>query len=652
MGETGKAEQPIDPARSACVLIGVDAYTELAPLRGVAKNLVELGQVLKDETIWGIAPERLRMVSNPHSQADLVGPIREMADLAQDALIVYYSGHGLVGPGDDQLYLTLPGSVHGRPETAVPFAWVRDAVRDSDAKCRVVVLDCCYSGKVLDGMGMSAAGLDVATSVIDVQGSYLMTSAAQNRKSLAAGSDRCTVFTGEFVDVLRAGVADGPEALTFSVLFKAVRTRLINKKQPEPQEQDRNGVGGRPFARNLALAPPPPQPALPVRSPRRTAVGITLVAVAVALAFAAGWAVHPGEHWWRGSTVRQAGGACSPNATLLSYSDALNKKEAEGESVSGLSALALTGPSKMYALQDNWPGRVFPITLRGPSDAPGKLAPQAGTAKTLRDPSGAPYASGAWDGEGMVMENGGRTMLVSSEVGPVIQRFDMATGRTVGRPLPIPRPFMTRGRGGDSEAGRTLESLAATPDGRYLYAGMEGPLSSDRDDRGRYLLRIQRYKGTPGGSYTPDRQYAIQTGAGLYLAELAVVGDDQLLALERNYTEGLGNAVQIFTVSLNGATDVTDNSPLYNAPADHFAATPSSPLVDLASCPAGSPGVVDVRQKQSNPLLDNVEGMAVSEPRRSGKYAGWRTLYLVSDDNNNYQQITRLYELRIKVPAA
>ena len=41
MGETGKAEQPIDPARSACVLIGVDAYTELAPLRGVAKNLVK-----------------------------------------------------------------------------------------------------------------------------------------------------------------------------------------------------------------------------------------------------------------------------------------------------------------------------------------------------------------------------------------------------------------------------------------------------------------------------------------------------------------------------------------------------------------------------------------------------------------------------------
>lgn len=90
---------------------------------------------------------------------------------------------------------------------------------------------------------------------------------------------------------------------------------------------------------------------------------------------------------------------------------------------------------------------------------------------------------------------------------------------------------------------------------------------------------------------------------------------------------------------------------LYQQPADIFADT--TLLFDLDRCPAGSPGQVAVRQEQPNPLLDNVEGMAVTAPETTGKYRGWRTLYLVSDNNdNNPTQITRLYELRVKVPTA
>ena len=651
--EAGSAKpSPIDPARSACVLVGVGGYTGLYRLPGATRNLNELREALTDARVWGVPGNRVRVVADPRSAGELVDAVKEMAPLATDALLVYYSGHGLIDPDEDQLYLTLTGTVAGEPDTAVPWPWVRHAIKNHcSARCRAVILDCCYSGKVLEQM--ADGSLDVPVGLHDLQGSYFMTSTAQDRKALAADHEGRTVFTGALVDVLRGGVPGGPDRLSLADCFDAVNARLRAAGKPRPQQQDGNGVGRRPFVRNLALLPPPdPLTPEPGRSPGRRNARLALGAGAAALTFVAGMTV-PLTGRWLGDHVfpRPPGGVCSPSATLLSYSDALDGAAIEDEDVSGLSALALTGPSQAYALPDNNPGRIFPITLRGLSDPPERLDPQAHVATTFRHADGTTFATD-FDGEGMVVERGGRTVLVSSEVGPAIRRFDLSTGREAGPPLPIPTSFRTVGNGGQAEDGRTLESLAATPDGRYLYAGLEAPLSADGDSQGQYLLRIQRYRGTPGGRYTFDRQYAFQTDAGLYLSELAVVGDNQLLALERNYIGGFGNVVRVYALSLgtSATKDVTDVKSLYQQPADIFADT--TLLFDLARCPAGSPGQVTVRQQQPNPLLDNVEGMAVTAPETTGKYRGWRTLYLVSDNNDSPTQVTRLYELRVKVPPA
>jgi len=173
-------------------------------------------------------------------------------------------------------------------------------------------------------------------------------------------------------------------------------------------------------------------------------------------------------------------------------------------------------------------------------------------------------------------------------------------------------------------------------------------VGGDGDQRGRNRVRIQRYHGTPGGTYTPDRQYAYETEAGLYLTELAVVEKDRLLALERQYVEGLGNAVRVYDVNLADAEDVTAKPSLAGDTADVF--VPRRLLFDLADCPAGSPGRVAVKEPQHNPLLGNVEGMAVGPAATTGPNQGSRLLYLISDDNDNSVQITRLYAFRITLP--
>ena len=329
------------------------------------------------------------------------------------------------------------------------------------------------------------------------------------------------------------------------------------------------------------------------------------------------------------------GARCSADASLLGFSDSLDKTTFDGTTVAGLSALALTRPGRALALVDNigtTPARVYELGLdrRGSTVRTGVR-----DVTVLRRTDGTPYTGADFDGEGLVAENGGRTILASSETEPAIRRFRLSDGRETAS-LPVPDRFRVA-PAGQATVNQTFEALAATPDGRVLFAGMEGPLSADgRDSAGRGLQRIVRYEGRSGGRYETRAQYAYRTDPGLGLVELVAVGDDLLLALERGFTAGIGNTVRVYRVSALGATDVSTVDSLGTV-TDSRTWLGKQLLVDLVDCP---PSGATAKQPQPNPLLDNVEGMA---------FDGRNGLYLVSDDNNGATQTTRVYALRVEV---
>lgn len=333
-------------------------------------------------------------------------------------------------------------------------------------------------------------------------------------------------------------------------------------------------------------------------------------ALAVSVVAPATAGAHPGT---------PAGGTCTPGTRLVGFTDDLDKTQYAGLPVAGLSALAGAGGGRFLALVDNigtTPARFYDLRV-GPDRA-------AVTGVTvLRRPDGTPYTGADLDGEGLVLERGGRTVLAGSETEPSIRRFDRRTGRQLGE-LPVPAAFRV---GAGATANQTFEALTA--DGPDLYAGMEGALAGDAPG----LLRILRYTGGRVAA-----QYAYRAEAGLGLAELTAVGDGTLLALERGFTAGVGNTVRVYRVSLTGARDVSALPTLAGATAEEFLG--KQLLLDLADCP---PSGATAKQPQPNPLLDNVEGMALDRDRR--------TLTLVSDDNNGATQTTRLYTLRVTLPA-
>lgn len=310
---------------------------------------------------------------------------------------------------------------------------------------------------------------------------------------------------------------------------------------------------------------------------------------------------------------------------LLGFSDALDKTTFAGTPVAGLSALALTGRTRALALVDNigtTPARVYDVDLR--------------TNRITGITKLGAYTGADFDGEGLVAEAGGRTILASSEKEPSIRRFRLSDGKEIAS-LPVPARFRVT-PAGEAAVNQTFEALAATPDGRRLYAGMEGSLSAD----GPGLNRIIGYAGRPGAAYTPVEQLAYRTDPNLNLVELVALGGDQFLSVERGFTAGVGNTVRVFAVSATGAPDVAGVASLSTL-TDPRAWLGKELLFDVADCP---PAGATSKQPQPNPLLDNIEGAALGAKLPGGR----RLLYLISDDNGSATQTTRVYRFAVRPP--
>lgn len=245
-----------DPAASRAVLIGVTTYEHesMDPLPAVANNVATLSALFTDPDVWGLAPEHCMTLLNPESAGEVLDAVNRAASEAQEALVVYYAGHGLL---DDrsELYLAMSDTDKSRIFRGVRYDDVRREVVGTALKChsKVVILDCCFSGRALLG-GMSGQG-EVANHA-SIDGTYLMTASAETRMAMAPIGEEYTAFTGALVENLAEGLADGPDLLDLETLFFHVRARMLERNFPVPQQRTRNDGRAIAIARNRRRSAP------------------------------------------------------------------------------------------------------------------------------------------------------------------------------------------------------------------------------------------------------------------------------------------------------------------------------------------------------------------------------------------------------------
>ncbi|MEU7656765.1 caspase family protein [Micromonospora taraxaci] len=246
-----------DPTRSTALLIGTATHSQqaLEDLPAVRANVTELARLVTTGPVDLVAGERCTQLLDLAHPGEAGVTIAERCGEAEDLLLVYYAGHGLLDD-NGELFLALSGT-NPRPDwlkyTAIPFSWIRDAMRDSPARTRVLILDCCFAGRALNTM--SAA--DVENGLADrseIQGTFTLTATSDNVAAIAPVGAEHTAFTGELLSLLRHGppVRDGHpdgEDLTLSAVYRHLAVTLPSQGLPRPRQRNTD------LAADLVLRP-------------------------------------------------------------------------------------------------------------------------------------------------------------------------------------------------------------------------------------------------------------------------------------------------------------------------------------------------------------------------------------------------------------
>ncbi|AVH69160.1 esterase-like activity of phytase family protein [Nostoc sp. 'Lobaria pulmonaria (5183) cyanobiont'] len=264
----------------------------------------------------------------------------------------------------------------------------------------------------------------------------------------------------------------------------------------------------------------------------------------------------------------------------------------------------------------------------------------------LLNENGQTFRPGETDTEGIALTNKA-TVFISSEgnaeklINPSIKEFSLSSDKEIVT-LPIPNKFLpdkTSQQGIRNNL--AFESLTITPDNKHLFTATENALIQDGVAAKPNIgspCRILQYNLL---NNQPEREFLYQTEPvtpflnliGKFASGLpdllALDNQGHFISLERSFT-GLGFAISLFQVSLEGADDIHNIDSLLAVDSKNIKPVKKKLLLDLRK--------LDV-------LLDNIEGLTLGPKLRDGQ----QSLILISDNNFNSLQRTQILAFKIKI---
>jgi hypothetical protein len=172
-----------------------------------------------------------------------------------DVLLLYYSGHGILGRGN-RLFLATSGSNLDTPRTrCISAREIRDFIEESRAQRQIVVLDCCHSGAFAEHAKAAAPPPAITRDTFSSgdAGLYVLTAAdtlqfAWDGTELRAGNAAAagfSQFTSWLVDGLEKGeAAPEDEQITMDTLYRYLYRRARSEGAGStPQRFVQGGVG-------------------------------------------------------------------------------------------------------------------------------------------------------------------------------------------------------------------------------------------------------------------------------------------------------------------------------------------------------------------------------------------------------------------------
>src|SRR5882757_7166307 len=134
------------------LLVGISQFDDpkLAKLNSPQSDVEAFAGVLKDPARGGFDSVSVSIDQDVLTIRDQLSALMDGRS-ADDMVLLYYSGHGIVAKGQ-RLYLATGQSSFDRPQArSIATNEVRDLMEQSRAGRLVVILDCCHSGVFAEG---------------------------------------------------------------------------------------------------------------------------------------------------------------------------------------------------------------------------------------------------------------------------------------------------------------------------------------------------------------------------------------------------------------------------------------------------------------------------------------------------------------------
>ena len=258
-------------------------------------------------------------------------------------------------------------------------------------------------------------------------------------------------------------------------------------------------------------------------------------------------------------------------------------------------------------------------------------------AVTTLKAAGQPFAIRSLDPEGITLSNG--KLYISSEgdanqlISPFVNQFALEGQQLAELPVD-PKYLPTADKSSGIRNNLAFESLTVTPDRRYLYTATENALYQDgaaatlKDESPSRIIRYDLQTGqvdkeilyfTDAVPSAPIPATGFSTNGLVDL--FALDNNGNLLALERAFSDGVGNTIKLYQLSVQNTTDIKGINALKGLDVDAVAS--KQLLLDFSTL---------------NLPLDNIEGLTFGPKLPDGR----QSLIVVSDNNFSSTQFTQV----------
>lgn len=235
--------------RRLAVLVGSSLFhydkADLPNLKCPPNDVTGFAEVLSDVRRGGF--DRIeKLIDSPWYE--VLPRINEVLQEAnyEDLVLIYYSGHGKLN-SRGKLHLATPDTTISNLEaTSIPIETIRGYIDGTKAERVILILDCCYSGRVADAfLRKGSINDDLKVTFEGGKGIYILTASTGIQTAQEKEGDEYSAFTKPLIQGIETGEADcGLDGqISMEDVYSYVKKDVAKTSPQTPMKWNLSGQG-------------------------------------------------------------------------------------------------------------------------------------------------------------------------------------------------------------------------------------------------------------------------------------------------------------------------------------------------------------------------------------------------------------------------